>query len=588
MEDEKVKLLVSTAIEETWGDDDEIVFLGEWCKIYDRKAQWEKRIHETIAGHWDDRKKLKDDYDYLKKLHDDLLVELAKELNRYHALKQPLRYWQIILGPWIVSYLSVIWDRWETLRLAFEKYPQLAIIQIGDVTEPERSFDYYDYILRVVNDKWNYELFLEIIYSRYRDQCTIINSGKEKDGSAQLSSSKSVQKPSLKRRLKILLESSLAWVTRRNKVVFVSSYFTLPVLIKLNCALKQIPRLYEKEFEWPQALEEVKNSESKKQPITISLTPKNDYEHFLFGRIMKDIPVSYLTGFGSLLKIVQKISLQPKIILTANAHWGNEVFKVWTAEQVLRGIKFITMEHGGSIPALTVAMSFEEEIADLKTIWTSPFHKKHKQLPSGKTGIKLEYPRNYLGILGYEMPRYNFRAESSPKAGQVGRVHNTMLFDLFALLEPEVRDFFRIRPYPYGWLNTRQQFIDTLGDMVVSKEKDYQKFLGTCKLIVCTYPQTTFSESMVSGIPVILYYPAHLWETIPQMNQLLDLLTGASIVFTDAKKAAHHINTVWTNPEKWWNSSSTMEARNEFRRQALNMDDNWMNKWKEFIKEMVA
>ena len=33
-------LLVTTALEDTWGTDEEILFLGEWCKLYDRKSMW--------------------------------------------------------------------------------------------------------------------------------------------------------------------------------------------------------------------------------------------------------------------------------------------------------------------------------------------------------------------------------------------------------------------------------------------------------------------------------------------------------------------------------------------------------------------
>ena len=34
------KILVTTAIEEIWGKDEEILFLGEWCKKYNRKKIW--------------------------------------------------------------------------------------------------------------------------------------------------------------------------------------------------------------------------------------------------------------------------------------------------------------------------------------------------------------------------------------------------------------------------------------------------------------------------------------------------------------------------------------------------------------------
>ena len=81
-----MKLLATTALEETWGNDEEILFLGEWCKLYERKGAWQKRKFSVLNNHWDDRSKLKNDHDYLSNLHKKLLNDLAKELNIYFNL----------------------------------------------------------------------------------------------------------------------------------------------------------------------------------------------------------------------------------------------------------------------------------------------------------------------------------------------------------------------------------------------------------------------------------------------------------------------------------------------------------------------
>ena len=36
------RLLVTTALEETWGRDVPVIFLGEWCRLYSRKHIWSK------------------------------------------------------------------------------------------------------------------------------------------------------------------------------------------------------------------------------------------------------------------------------------------------------------------------------------------------------------------------------------------------------------------------------------------------------------------------------------------------------------------------------------------------------------------
>ena len=114
------RLLVTTALESTWSRTDEILFLGEWCKIYDRKEQWVNLNYSVAPFHWDDREKFKRDYDYLELLHKRFLVALTDTLNNYHKVNYSLRYWQILLDPWLMSYIATLFDHWECIRILFE------------------------------------------------------------------------------------------------------------------------------------------------------------------------------------------------------------------------------------------------------------------------------------------------------------------------------------------------------------------------------------------------------------------------------------------------------------------------------------
>ena len=41
------------------------------------------------------------------------------------------------------------------------------------------------------------------------------------------------------------------------------------------------------------------------------------------------------------------------------------------------------------------------------------------------------------------------------------------------------------------------------------------------KIIVCTYPETTFLEAMYSGVPTILLYKRDCWETATKFDDLI-------------------------------------------------------------------
>jgi putative transferase (TIGR04331 family) len=584
-----MKLLATTALEETWGNGDSILFLGEWCRLYDRRDVWEKRPHEIVRNHWDDRKKLKRDHGYLKGLHDALLADLTRELNRYQGLDYSQRYWQMILDPWLLTYVSVIWDRWECLRLAFEEHDHLETIAIELGARHKPCFDYTDSIEKILNDSWNYRLFLEIVESNYSDRCIIRRCPAEAPPSADFGADALInpREERLRDRIFRFLDALLARLPIQNQVVFYQSYFPPLALLRLNLNLNQLARWYLTEFRAPIASGGMiigDEQDSARESLALQLKPNNSFESFLLNRIIHDIPSLYLEGYSALRAEAGRIYMKPRIILTANAHWGNELFKFWSAEQVYAGAKFIVMTHGGSIPLLIESMSFEDDIADIKTTWAIPCHQKQVRLPPNKLVAKrFCSTREYLAIIGNEMPRYQYRAQSTPHCGQT-LVSCDMVCELYSLLAKKIQASFLIRPYPNRGWNTRQRFIDKLGSNRVSKESDYKRFLAQARVIVCTYPETTFSEAIASGLPAILFYPTHLWEPISKMNPLLEIMRSAQMVFDDPGAAAAHINAIWASPERWWDSRDVINARNEFNRQALDLSGDWLKQWTLFIE----
>ena len=78
------KVLVTTALEETFPENknEKILFLGEWCKIYSKKNIYEEFNFETLKYHWDDRKRLYKDSEYLTSVYEHYLESLSQQLNK--------------------------------------------------------------------------------------------------------------------------------------------------------------------------------------------------------------------------------------------------------------------------------------------------------------------------------------------------------------------------------------------------------------------------------------------------------------------------------------------------------------------------
>ena len=109
------RLLITTADERTWELDTPVLFLGEWCRIYSRRQIWENISAEVVPYHWDDRDKLKHDFDYIQQLCEELLFELTDQLNSLHGVNYSPRYWHIQLGTWLHVFVSILFDRWSMI-----------------------------------------------------------------------------------------------------------------------------------------------------------------------------------------------------------------------------------------------------------------------------------------------------------------------------------------------------------------------------------------------------------------------------------------------------------------------------------------
>ena len=83
------------------------------------------------------------------------------------------------------------------------------------------------------------------------------------------------------------------------------------------------------------------------------------------------------------------------------------------------------------------------------------------------------------------------------------------------------------------------------------------------KLVICTYPQTTFFDSLMNG-PTILVYDPKLWRHYKKLNRAYKILKSKRIIFDNSNEAAKHINHIWKDIDKWWNEKDVVNARNIF------------------------
>ena len=573
------RLLVTTGLETTWGSSQDIIFVGEWCKSYDKYSDLNNRTHHTIPFHWSDRNKVAKDYEYIKTLNERVLVALVKKLNKFHNLNKSERYWRIIIGPWLFFFVPILWDRWENIRIAIEDY-SIDETNVFKHNKWENIPDDYDDLTYLSNDHyWNHSIFSYILKNFYKNKIKIIKI--PSSNQADVYNRKKRTKTPFKSKLLLFLDFSVSIFHKKQIIAFIDSYFSLKNLLKMQISLKQFPRLnsiFKKKVIYTRKFSKVRDEK-------FHINATNEFEFFLEEFLFTMIPLAHLEGYNLLKNEIESSRQNAQIIFTAISHYNNEFFKVWASEQVEKNSKLFIIEHGEGLSyRMSLMEGHEVKIADKKIVWNKEYSLKDIQLSPTKLislNIKRQSYNNIL-LVGYESPIYSYFIQSGALSSSVLDVFDFTTIFINNLSSLAFNDL-KIRSAPnQGW-NTRLRYRDLYGSDRIDQHKTLIKSFGNAKLIICTYPSTTFSEAMNSNIPTVMIYCKEFWELRPEYDDLLLDLKKNNIVFYDPFLAAKHINTISSAPHLWWNSSEVIKARKSFAETCSSVSKDWLKEWKNFF-----
>ena len=589
----KDSLIVTTALESTWAESVPTIFIGEWCKKLSTRNIWLNPEFQTLPYHWADRDKLNRDHDYIESINETILEYLTDFLNKTHQLNLPKRSWRIIIGPWLYSFISVIWDRWETVSLLDEKHIQgssktfftkVYRAEPDDITP--NDFNQFREFLD--SDWWNHIIFSKIFEFRQEIDVKTLEIDGEFDKTQSFINDPRANLTFFRKLFSIAantMDSLIEKISSNSQdYVIFHSYFPRVFLLKLSFKLRIFPR-------WHKPFKEVK---SPVIPIKrngfkdFDINPSNDFEVFIQRLIPLSLPKYYLEGF-SLFVECQKSLPDARVIFTSNAYIYNEKFKIWSAFQVLKKAKLIISSHGGALDPLLNTFNHEEKISDKRIVWGQPWHENQIRLPPNKLSFKLKkYNKNgQISLVDYEASRYGDRCSSSPRGPLVLDVINSNISFIQLLEKHGLLTDIRIRSKGLGLWESKKRFEANFGNNILCKERYQKNTIKKSRLVICTYPQTTFAESMYSGVPTMLFYDESLWQVQPIYSSLIDILKKANIIFTNKHDAANHVLQIQGNPMDWWISSDVKAARQEFNETCLTIDSDPVLRWKFFFQSLL-
>src|SRR3990167_6466715 len=247
--------LALTALEDFSDTSKPILFLGEWCRKYERKAIWEKLNGSVLQSDKLSDANSYEAYQHVLFTYEKLLPKLADWLNKFHQVNHSLAYWKLLVGPFLFWYMQVVYHRFLYLEAAFLKHPDLETYGLSQDTffTPSNTNEFL--CLASYHDSWNLQIFTQLLDLYFKKPIGYKKLSWETEWSGRKAQFIDV---SYKKRTKVFLNTIrlINRLRRSQEVGILNGIFTVRDLFKLmlNSRFRILPLLPTKPINRGQSL----------------------------------------------------------------------------------------------------------------------------------------------------------------------------------------------------------------------------------------------------------------------------------------------------------------------------------------------
>lgn len=558
------RFLITTALEDSWSDDEPVIFLGEWCRLYSRKARWSAMDAKVLPYHWDDRDRLYKDYQYVRELGERLLVDLARQLNEIHRCDHGLRYWRILVGPWLGYFTQVLFDRWASIHRVVSTQELSGTIVLEGSEESLIPGDMADFSRLDISDEWNHLIFGSILRLSTSVPLTTL---------ARLSPIASPPRKSWRQRARSSAARTVGRMSgllgKSTDAFFLNTYLPAAEEAELYRRFHQSPR------RWRMIPRESTAVNPHLRQWKLGGEACAGFEAFVRGFIPRQIPTAYLEGYGKLVEQGRNSPWpeRPIVIFTGPSYYSDEVFKAWAAEKIEDGVPLCIGQYGGHFGTGKWSFMEDQEIgisdAYLSWGWSEPTQPSVRPVGQikAKRPLGVEHSRQSTALLvTTQVPRYSYVMYSSMVSGQWLDYFEDQC--TFAKCLPEqVQQALLVRSYPedYDW-SERDRWKDALPNLHVDDGRsNMEGLIRRCRIYVSSYNATTYLESFAMDVPTVIFWnPAH-WELRESAAPYFEALKAAGIFHESPESAARHVGAIWDDVDAWWRSAKVRSALDLFK-----------------------
>ena len=626
--------LVTSSINEIIPDDKNLslLLLGKNCLINDKVKKKINTFEYKFANyHWNDRKKMSKDLDYIWDVSNRLIDAYSNKFNEIHNKNYSRDYWFLFLGQRVLRLVTFLFDRWETLNEAIKKNNvEKVIILKNNKFDLNTKNNSELNLLMHDSEYWNHLVYAYII-KNYTNLDFELAESKNTEHNLTIkvkqNSISIISKNVLNKIKKIFLNPQILInffdykidnilngikskiPIKKNEIYFHSNiFYNAKYQNNLIQKIKQVPRSLKFNYnqedvpDYNLVLRENINK-------NIEFKALSNFENFLVDIMSKIIPRSYIEGYEKLKKnnLNNKLlsNLPKAIFIRSHQSGGNLLALEWMSDCIEKGTKLLILQTGGGwqnsknhllerfdIKISDKYFSYGKINEDNKKIFsigfTRNFHEKIMK-PNFKTG-------NIIFTL-FTPFGYNSEPSCRRPVGEQWKKYISDQINLLKLIPEDIRNKIIIRfkkrhnenSCYFDYWSMKKKITDNFPNIQIDNDHHTKKLLDyipQSRLIIATYNASVILETLSSNMPTIMYWDKHFNEINEISQPVFNKLADEGILHHDENSASKHIISNFNNFDKWWNKPSVQSARREFCTSFADLPIDREEKFSQYLRDL--
>ena len=585
--------LATTSLSDFWDNRDEMLFLGSWCLRHDQREVWSRLRYRVLPSPWNDRERFYQAAETLDQCGERMLTLLSDRLNTLHGIQAPLRYWRILIGPWLVHHLHVLYDRHVHLQAAFAQEGSLKTLCLDPASfrVPQDTATQQDW---VQEDPYNLQLYSGLL--THMGHSFPLRRFSEPGSPKTRSRIPLAPGPRVSRRLQGVFTGLLK---HRWEIALYETALPRSALCRIAwCTGFRALPLALAEDQWPSGF--TRAVFDGRRASLADLPHQDEFERLFIKMLPQDFPSLYLEGYRAARENTLKaLPENPSAILSGIGWHFHERFKWIAAEATLKKCRLVALQHGGGygVYRFTPMERHEKRISDSFLVWGwgdgNGGHVKNVPAPQLSSVPRrdnggLSRDGDPILFIATTNPPYFYRFCSQPQGNQLEDYFQWQFRFLQSVPSPlRERIFFRphIHPDAHG---LKERLTERFPDLRWQEGVTFHQGLRRSSLVVIDHLGTPLLETLAANRPTVLFWDPQRWEVRPEAEPSFDALRKAGILWDSPETAAAHLREIADAPSIWWADPKIQEVRRSFVARYAFCRQDWDTIWLQTLREEVS